>query len=93
MKSPVGVADAVAGKGLALPLRRLPPPEPMNAVPEGSVIRIKCPNLACGRILAVPVRARGKLVRCRGCSTTISVPQKRETAREATPTDATDPGD
>jgi len=44
------------------------------AVSEGRIIRIKCPNLSCGRILAVPERARGKLVRCRGCLKTIAVP-------------------
>lgn len=40
------------------------------------VIRMKCPNLLCGRILSVPGNARGKRVRCRGCSTVLSVPPK-----------------
>ena len=37
-------------------------------------VRIMCPNLACRRVLAVPVSARGKTVRCRSCSTNIRVP-------------------
>ncbi len=41
------------------------------------VIRIKCPNLACQRILAVPPHARGKLVRCRSCGATLSIPQQK----------------
>ena len=44
---------------------------------HGKIIRIKCPNLACQRILAVPPHARGKLVRCRSCGATVSIPQKR----------------
>jgi ribosomal protein S27E len=46
------------------------------SVPEENVIRIMCPNLGCRRILAVPGHARGKLVRCRSCGTTIRIPQK-----------------
>lgn len=38
-------------------------------------IRIMCPNLTCRKVLAVPVSARGKTVRCRGCGTNIRVPQ------------------
>ena len=45
---------------------------------EQTVIRIMCPNLACKRILAVPAHARGKLVRCRTCGTTIRIPGNRE---------------
>ncbi len=33
-----------------------------------------CPNLQCQAILAVPVTARGKTIRCSGCGTTIRVP-------------------
>jgi hypothetical protein len=40
-----------------------------------NVIRLMCPNLACQQVLAVPESARGKLVRCRGCSTVIRVPE------------------
>ncbi len=38
------------------------------------VLRILCPNLACQRVLAVPVIARGKLVRCRRCGMNIRIP-------------------
>jgi len=49
------------------------------------MIRIMCPNLACQRILAVPAHARGKLVRCRGCSMTIRIPQKDAPVTEEAP--------
>lgn len=45
---------------------------------EQAVIRIMCPNLACKRVLAVPAHARGKLVRCRTCGTTIRIPGSRQ---------------
>ena len=41
-----------------------------------SLLRMKCPNLKCQTILAVPESARGKIVRCRSCGATITVPQK-----------------
>ena len=41
------------------------------------VIRIMCPNLGCQRILAVPPRARGQIVRCHGCRTNIRVPSEQ----------------
>lgn len=44
-------------------------------MPE-ETLRIMCPNLTCRKILAVPVSARGKTVRCRGCATNIRVPSK-----------------
>jgi hypothetical protein len=34
-----------------------------------------CPNLTCRKILAVPESARGKTVRCKGCSTCIRIPE------------------
>ena len=37
-------------------------------------IRIRCPNLACKRILAVPASAKGKLVRCCGCGINLRIP-------------------
>ncbi|MFN0132567.1 MAG: hypothetical protein ACKVW3_08575 [Phycisphaerales bacterium] len=37
-------------------------------------MRVMCPNLVCRKILAVPVSARGKTVRCRGCGTNIRIP-------------------
>lgn len=46
---------------------------------DQNTIRIMCPNLACQRILAVPVHARGKLVRCRSCGITIRIPSKPST--------------
>jgi hypothetical protein len=48
-----------------------------------SVIRIMCPNLACKRVLAVPVHARGKLVRCRGCGINIRIPALKATETSA----------
>ncbi|MDA0295960.1 MAG: hypothetical protein O3A19_10250 [Planctomycetota bacterium] len=47
---------------------------------EARVIRIMCPNLGCQRILAVPSHARGKLVRCRSCTTNIRIPVMRDPA-------------
>ncbi len=40
------------------------------------VVRVMCPNLKCRRILAVPVTARGKAVRCRGCGAHVKIPDK-----------------
>ena len=40
------------------------------------VIRIMCPKLTCRRILAVPVTARGRTVRCRSCGSNIRIPIK-----------------
>lgn len=39
-------------------------------------VRIRCPNLTCRKVLAVPQVARGKTVRCRSCGTNIRVPMK-----------------
>lgn len=44
-----------------------------------------CPNLACRRILAVPITARGKVVKCSGCGKNVRVPQ---TTAHATPAPA-----
>jgi ribosomal protein S27E len=43
-------------------------------------IKIMCPNLSCGKVLAVPTAARGKVVRCRHCGTTIRIPTPATTA-------------
>lgn len=43
-------------------------------MPADTVIRIMCPNLKCRSVLAVPTTARGKLVRCKKCGTTIMIP-------------------
>ncbi len=40
-----------------------------------NVIRIMCPNLSCQRVLAVPVIARGKIVRCRRCGMNVKIPR------------------
>lgn len=55
-----------------------------NAVAD-HLIRIMCPNLACRRILAVPITARGKVVKCSGCGKNVRVPQ---TTAHATPAPA-----
>jgi hypothetical protein len=39
----------------------------------------------CQRILAVPMMARGKLVRCRNCGQTLRIPTKPEST-DASPT-------
>lgn len=41
---------------------------------NGDIIRIKCPNLVCTRVLGVPIGARGKMIRCKVCGTKIRVP-------------------
>ena len=46
-------------------------------MPSDNVIRIMCPNLKCRSVLAVPTTARGKLVRCKKCGTTIMIPAQR----------------
>ncbi|XVJ58394.1 MAG: hypothetical protein HEQ23_02940 [Tepidisphaera sp.] len=47
-------------------------------------LRIMCPNLNCRLVLAVPQSARGKTVRCKGCTTSIRIPA-------APPAKATEP--
>jgi hypothetical protein len=48
-----------------------------------------CPNLSCQRILAVPVSARGKVVRCRVCGMNVRIPLNKppveKPAEPATP--------
>lgn len=48
-------------------------------------IRIKCPNLTCQKILAVPISSRGRNVRCRSCGGTIRVPS---TSKPTAPSEA-----
>ena len=43
-----------------------------------SAIRIMCPSLRCRAVLAVPAEARGRMVRCQACGTSIKVPAKQE---------------
>ncbi|MGP1272974.1 MAG: hypothetical protein ACTS22_06550 [Phycisphaerales bacterium] len=40
----------------------------------GETIQIMCPSLRCRKILAVPVSARGKTVRCKACQSIIRIP-------------------
>ena len=40
-----------------------------------SMVRLICPNLSCRSILAVPISARGKMVRCRSCGMRVTVPK------------------
>ncbi len=56
------IADPVVGDGLE------------TAVAD-HLIRIMCPNLACRRVLAVPITARGKVVKCSGCGKNVRVPK------------------
>ncbi|MFK7788873.1 MAG: hypothetical protein AB8C95_05175 [Phycisphaeraceae bacterium] len=46
-------------------------------------IRLMCPNLRCRTLLAVPVTARGKNVRCRLCGTRIQVPTRPNSDKPA----------
>ena len=68
-----------------------------NNAPHGSgrddVVRIKCPKLDCQRILAVPINARGKLVRCRNCGTNIKIPAAPRQAPAPPRADKNDRGD
>ncbi len=48
-----------------------------------SSVRIMCPNLTCRKVLAVPVSARGKTVRCRTCGTTIRIPEQGAAPKDA----------
>jgi len=40
-----------------------------------AIVRIRCPDLSCRRILAVPEAARGRLVRCGACGGRLLVPR------------------
>ena len=51
-------------------------------------IRIMCPSLTCRRVLAVPISARGRTVRCRNCGTNIRIPNKAEPAKTPPPQQA-----
>jgi len=59
-------------------------PMEQSAMPS-QTLRIMCPNLTCRKVLAVPVAARGKTVRCRNCSTAIRIPQAGEKKPSAEP--------
>jgi len=49
---------------------------PQGPAPKPGVIRMMCPNLNCRTVLGVPQEARGKMVRCRACGTSIRVPDQ-----------------
>jgi len=57
-------------------------------MPEPDKIKVMCPNLTCRRVLAVPGAARGKVVRCRHCSTTIKIPPPTPTQSSTPKPDA-----
>lgn len=46
------------------------------------LIRVRCPNLSCRKVLAVPTTARGKTVRCRNCRMNIKIPGGGEASGE-----------
>lgn len=41
------------------------------------ILRICCPNLACGSVLAAPASARGQLMRCGRCGLPVRIPQRQ----------------
>ena len=53
---------------------------------NSQTFRVKCPNLECQRLLAVPVQARGQLVRCLHCRTHLKVPASAHNANRWQPT-------
>ena len=57
------------------------PPVRRSCVSSENVIRVKCPNLSCQRVLAVPVHARGKIVRCSRCGTNIRIPPDKDSGQ------------
>jgi DNA-directed RNA polymerase subunit RPC12/RpoP len=58
-----------------------------------SAVRIRCPNLTCRKVLAVPQIARGKTVRCRTCGASIRVPNKPEAPKKPAAGSASQPDD
>ncbi|MFG0273773.1 MAG: hypothetical protein ACF8QF_01820 [Phycisphaerales bacterium] len=60
---------------------------------QQETIRIMCPNVVCKRVLAVPLTARGRQVRCRFCATSIRVPVKKEPPKPAPVENAEDGAD
>jgi hypothetical protein len=53
-----------------------------------ATLRIKCPSLACRKILAVPISSRGKTVKCKSCGGMIRVPLKSSGSASTTPSEA-----
>ena len=56
------------------------------AASDSNVVMMICPNLKCRRVLQVPDKYRGQIVRCRYCQTTFSVPTTSQKKRPAEPT-------
>ncbi|MFA7238426.1 MAG: hypothetical protein WC058_16340 [Phycisphaeraceae bacterium] len=52
-----------------------------------ATIRLICPNLKCRKILAVPESARGRVILCANCGTTVRVPDHRSRQPAGTTTD------
>ena len=50
---------------------------------RGPSVRIMCPNLTCRKVLAVPMSARGKTVRCKTCGTNIRIPAERQVINDS----------
>ena len=44
------------------------------------ITQLMCPNINCRKILNVPEEARGKVVRCSHCQTSLRVPEGKKTA-------------
>lgn len=40
-----------------------------------NAIRVMCPNVACRKVMSVPIAARGKVVQCPQCRKRIRIPQ------------------
>lgn len=53
-------------------------------MPE-DVVNVRCPNLLCRAILAVPVEMRGQRVRCGNCGEVLAVPNRGVMAGHSSP--------
>ncbi len=49
-----------------------------EGVRETMPTQLMCPNIKCRKILSVPDEARGKIVRCSHCQTSLRVPPPKE---------------
>ncbi len=45
--------------------------------------RLMCPNINCRKILSVPDEARGKVVRCSHCQSSLRVPELKHPSADA----------
>lgn len=48
------------------------------AVPDGPLVHLLCPRVACGRLLTVPIELRGTLITCAYCGGTLRVPPRKD---------------